>query len=73
MQDEPACRACGGATALAKVQSGNQDLRVVIAGKPDGFLGVVPWTASGLRARVCRACGHVDLVAKDLTDLLPGG
>jgi len=74
MNDQEArCKLCGGTTAVGKLQSGNNDARIVIAGKPDGFLGVVPWTTSGVKARVCRDCGHIDLFARDLTDLLPGG
>lgn len=66
------CRLCNGETTVGKLQSGNQDARIVIAGKPDGFLGVIPWTTSGVKARVCRDCGHIDLFARDLTELLPG-
>lgn len=64
------CRLCGGDVTMGKLQAGNADARIVIAGKPDGFLGVTPWTASTVRARVCRACGHIELFARDLQDLL---
>lgn len=72
-ESDERCRLCGGETTVGKLQSGNHDARIVIAGKPDGFLGVIPWTTSGVKARVCRDCGHIDLFARDLTDLLPGG
>jgi hypothetical protein len=64
------CRVCGGETAKATLKAGNQEANLVIAGKPDGFLGVIPYTTSQVAARVCTACGHVDLYARNLQDLL---
>jgi hypothetical protein len=64
------CRACGGETAKATLKAGNQEATVVIAGKPDGFLGVVPYTTSPVAARVCTSCGHIELYARSLQDLL---
>lgn len=68
-KDQP-CRLCGGETAAATLKAGNQDATVVVAGKPDGFLGVVPYTTSPVAVRVCRGCGHVELFARNLQDLL---
>jgi hypothetical protein len=65
------CHHCGGADlAAATVKAGNSDAQIVIAGKPDGFLGVVPYTTSPIRAYVCRSCGYTMLFARQLTDLL---
>jgi hypothetical protein len=64
------CRVCGGETAKATLKAGNQEANLVIAGKPDGFLGVIPYTTSQVAARVCTSCGHVDLYARNLQDLL---
>ncbi len=65
------CHHCGGADlAAATVKVGGGDTRIVIAGKPDGFLGVIPYTTSPLQAYVCRACGYTMLFATQLTDLL---
>jgi predicted nucleic-acid-binding Zn-ribbon protein len=64
------CPRCGGETAKATLKAGDREATVVVAGKPDGFLGVVPYTTSPVGARVCRACGHIELYARDLRDLL---
>lgn len=65
------CHHCGGSDlASAAVKVGNGDAQIVIAGKKDGFLGVVPYTTSPIRAYVCRSCGYTMLFARQLTDLL---
>ncbi|HVK05759.1 MAG TPA: hypothetical protein VM490_19975 [Armatimonadaceae bacterium] len=64
------CPRCGGATAKGVLKSGNAEAQVVIAGEPDGFLGVIPYTTSQVAARVCRQCGHIELFARNLQDLL---
>ncbi len=65
------CHHCGGSDlAAGTLQSGNVDARVVIAGHPDGFLDVIPYTKSPIRAVVCRSCGYTMLFATQLTDLL---
>lgn len=65
-----ACLRCGVETTTGKLKSGNQEPQIVIAGKPDGFLGVVPYTTSPVLARVCTGCGHIELVARNLRDVL---
>lgn len=65
-----ACRMCGGETAKATLKAGNNEAQVVIAGKPDGFLGVVPYTTSQVSARVCTSCGYIELYARNLQDIL---
>lgn len=65
-----ACRLCGGETAKGTLKAGNQEAQLVVAGKPDGFFGVIPYTTAQVSARVCRSCGHVDLYARNLHDLL---
>jgi|GEM_PF-2614120 hypothetical protein len=65
-----ACPRCGGATSKGTLKAGNQEAQVVIAGEPDGFLGVIPYTTSQVAARVCRDCGHIELFARNLQDLL---
>lgn len=52
------------------LKSGNQEASIVIAGKADEFLGVVPYTTSKVGARVCMACGAIELYAQNLEDLL---
>jgi hypothetical protein len=64
------CGLCGGETAKGTLKAGNHEAQIVIAGKPDGFLGVIPYTTSQVAARVCTACGHIDLYARNLQDLL---
>lgn len=54
----------------ATLKAGNSEAQIVIAGKPDGFLGVIPYTASPVGARVCAACGHIELFARNLRDIL---
>ncbi len=66
----PACPLCGGETARGVLKAGNQEASVVIAGEPDAFLGVVPYTTSLVAARVCTSCGHIALFAKRLESLL---
>jgi hypothetical protein len=65
-----ACALCGGETTKGVLKTGNHEANVVIAGKPDGFLGVVPYTTSQVAARVCTRCGHIALFARNLQDLL---
>ena len=67
------CPLCGGETARGALKSGNHEASVVIAGKPDPFLGVVPYTTSPVIVRVCRSCGHIALFAKSLESLLAMG
>lgn len=69
-QPTQACPLCGAKTAKAAFKTGNQEASVVIAGKPDGFLGVVPYTTSPVTARVCTSCGHIALWAEGLESLL---
>ena len=64
------CPLCGGETAKGVLKTGNHEANVVIAGKPDPFLGVVPYTTSQVTARVCTACGHIALFARSLESLL---
>lgn len=64
------CPLCGGETAKGVLKTGNHDASVVIAGKPDSFLGVVPYTTSQVAARVCMSCGHIALFARNLESLL---
>ena len=56
--------------ARGALKAGNQETHIVIAGKPDGFLGVIPYRTSPVGARVCTACGHIELFARDLQDIL---
>ena len=65
-----ACPQCGGETAKGTLKAGNQEATIVIAGKPDGFLGVIPYTTSQIAARVCTRCGHIGLFARNMQDLL---
>lgn len=67
------CRLCGGELTTGRVKAGNQEAQIVIAGKPDGFLGVIPYTTAQVSARVCTACGHIDLYARNAQDLLSLG
>jgi hypothetical protein len=64
------CRLCGGETAKGTLKSGNQEATVIVAGKADGFLGVIPYTTAQVSARVCKGCGHIDLFARNMSDLL---
>lgn len=64
------CRICGGEIAKGTLKTGNQEANIVIAGKPDGFLGVIPYTTAQISARVCTACGHIDLYARNVQDIL---
>jgi hypothetical protein len=64
------CPQCGGETAKATLKAGNADATLVIAGKPDGFLGVIPYTTSQVGARVCLNCARIDLFARNVRDLL---
>ena len=59
--------------ASGTLKTGNTAASIVIAGKPDGFLGVVPYTTAQVEARVCLACGHIVLFAKSLDRLLQMG
>lgn len=69
-----ACLLCGAAeTAQGALKTGNQEATIVIAGKPDGFLGVIPYTTSQVAARVCTRCGHIALFARNAQDLLSMG
>ena len=71
MSKAKTCPNCGGqdiTTGTLKV--GNGEAQVVIAGKPDGFLGVIPYTTSPIQVKVCRSCGYLTLFARKLTDLL---
>jgi hypothetical protein len=65
-----ACRICGGEMTKGTLKAGNHEANIVIAGKPDGFLGVIPYTTSQIAARVCTACGNIELYARNLQDLL---
>lgn len=64
------CPLCSGETAKGTLKAGNQEAAIVIAGKPDGFLGVIPYTTSQVAARVCTRCGHIALFARNMQDLL---
>ena len=64
------CRLCGSETAKGTLKTGNQEATVVVAGKPDGFLGVIPYTTAQVSARVCKSCGYIELYARNLHDLL---
>ena len=64
------CPLCGGETAKGVLKTGNHEANVVIAGKPDDFLGVIPYTTSQVAARVCTDCGHITLFARNLESLL---
>ena len=64
------CALCGGTTSKGVLKTGNHEANVVIAGKPDGFLGVVPYTNSQVVASVCNSCGHIALFAKNMESLL---
>ena len=66
----PVCPRCGGETAHGTLKSGNHEAQVVITGKPDGFLGVIPYQTSPVAVRVCTTCGHIDLYARNLQDIL---
>lgn len=70
MPEKNRCPQCGGETTKGMLKSGNHEANIVIAGKPDGFLGVVPYTTSPVSARVCTACGYIALYARNLQDLL---
>ena len=67
------CPLCGGETARGVLKSGNHEASVVIAGKPDPFLGVVPYKTSPITVRVCQSCGHIALFARNLESLLSMG
>jgi ribosomal protein L40E len=64
------CGRCGGETAQGTLKAGNQEATIVIAGEPDGFLGVIPYTTSQVGARVCRKCGMIEIYARNVRDLL---
>lgn len=68
--EQPTCARCGSPTATGTLKAGREEATVIIAGEPDGFLGVVPYTASPVGVRVCKTCGHIDLYARALRDLL---
>lgn len=68
--DSGPCRACGGETASGTLKTGNEEAVIVIAGKADEFLGVIPYSTSPMKARVCLKCGLVELFARDVRDLL---
>lgn len=71
MSKPQSCPLCGGRDiTTGKLKVGNGDAQVVIAGKPDGFLGVIPYTTSPVRVNICRSCGYMMLYAQQLTDLL---
>lgn len=59
--------------ASGTLKMGNTAVRIVIAGKPDAFLGVVPYTTAPIEARVCLACGYIALFAQSLDRLLQMG
>ena len=71
--DNKTCVQCGGEMASGTLKTGNAAASIVIAGKPDAFLGVVPYTTAQVEARVCLACGHIVLFAKSLDRLLQMG
>ena len=64
------CPLCNGEMAKGTLKGGNADATIVIAGKPDGFLGVIPYTTAQIIARVCRSCGYIALFAKNAQDIL---
>jgi hypothetical protein len=64
------CRICGEEMAKGTLKAGNQEANIVIAGKPDGFLGVIPYTTAQISARVCTGCGHIELYARNVQDIL---
>ena len=64
------CGRCGGETAQGTLKAGNQEATIVIAGEPDGFLGVIPYTTSQVGARVCKKCGAIEIYARNVRDLL---
>ena len=64
------CGLCGGELTKGTLKVGNHEASIIIAGKPDGFLGVIPYTTSQIAAHICTACGHIDLYARHLQDLL---
>jgi hypothetical protein len=68
--EKKTCPQCGGEITTGALKSGNQEASIVIAGKPDGFLGVIPYTTSKVAARVCTDCGYIALYARNLEDLL---
>ena len=37
------CPQCGGELTRGTLKTGNQEANIIIAGKPDGFLGVIPY------------------------------
>ena len=57
-------------TSREALMKGNDEGVVVVAGKPDGFLGVIPFTTSQILARVCRSCGNIELFARNSQDIL---
>ena len=65
-----ACSRCGGKTTTGTLKAGNQEATIVIAGEPDGFLGVIPYTTSQVAARVCTNCGLIEMYARNVRDLL---
>jgi hypothetical protein len=67
---EHRCPLCGGETETGVLKTGNQEANVVVAGKPDSFLGVIPYKTSQVAARVCDSCGHIALFARNLESLL---
>ncbi len=67
----PRCPACHSSDlATGTLNTGKQSATIVIAGEPDGFLGVVPYSTAPVDARVCRTCGHIALFARSLETLL---
>jgi predicted nucleic-acid-binding Zn-ribbon protein len=64
------CRECGAETSKATLKAGNQEATLTIAGKPDGFLGIIPYTTAQIAARVCTQCGHIEFYARNMQDLL---
>jgi len=67
------CPNCRGSLTTGKLKTGNQEAQIVIAGKPDGFLGVVPFTTAQISAQVCTGCGRIELYARNANDLLSIG
>lgn len=68
-----ACAHCGGPMVRGTLKAGNTVPTIVVAGVPDDFLGVVPYTTSPVEARVCTACGHIALFATSLDRVLQMG
>lgn len=65
------CLVCHSPTLKGKLQSGNNDAKVTITGKPaDDFLSVATVITSPITVRVCEACGRIDLYATNMQDLL---